>query len=83
MAKLPKPFSRPSIEIAGPKKTWQKVRVDQLELGDLVAHFGKIESLQVEEDYYSPFGRILLVKLKAVDGTRALKRSDDIVEAFK
>ena len=51
---MPKPFSRPSVSIAGDTpalpKTWQHLTADKVSVGDLVADLGTIGSVHVHED---------------------------------
>jgi hypothetical protein len=44
-ANIPKPFSRPSIELATPAKAWRHVQVVALEAGDIVAEYGIVKKI--------------------------------------
>lgn len=68
-------FSRPSINLGGPKKDWQEVEVQKLSIGDNVRGWGVVENIAVND-----FGDTITVTWK--NGTQSLLVPGDVVTAF-
>lgn len=47
MPKLPKPFSRPSIDLGAPERAWQDTTWDKLRAGDIVPDYGVLEKIEL------------------------------------
>lgn len=73
---IPKPFSRPSINLGGgPKKDWQEVEVQVLVRGDNVRGYGTIEWIE-----HNDFGDSITIKWS--NGETSLFAQFDKVTAF-
>lgn len=73
---IPKPFSRPSINLGGgPKKDWQEVEVQSLVRGDNVRGYGSIERVDWDDMEQT-------VTILWVNGRTSLFAQFDKVTAF-
>lgn len=73
---MPKPFSRPSINLGGgPKKDWQEVEVQVLVRGDTVRGWGTVEWIDI--DHQEP-----MVTITWVNGRTSVFDPYDVVTAF-
>jgi hypothetical protein len=49
-----KPFSRPSINLGGPKREWKYIEAQYVEVGDLVGDRGKVGNVETYLGYMDP-----------------------------
>lgn len=63
---IPAPYQRPSIQAGRHGKTWGYLRADQVEIGDIIVDFGRVDSLATRGIREKVAGHDVLVGEKTV-----------------
>lgn len=75
----PKPFSRPSIELAAPavKREWQTIAAEDVNVGDTIPDFGLVANIS-----HTVSGEGTMVRLVSGHGRELVVPEDDCLQAF-